>query len=97
MKEHSHMNLKEVLKDWTEIDVAAFHIGVALGIISPLSDRKEIYNFGGKKWIFWTENPLGTALFDTLESLVKANVLEKHDGDDHLYRWNAGFDWENLG
>ena len=95
MKELS--NLNSVLKDWTEIDTAAFHIGVALGIIPPLQDKKEIYNFGGKKWVFWTQNPLGTALFNILETLVSADVLEKHEGDDHLYRWNKDFDWEKLG
>lgn len=97
MKNPSNLNLNAVLKDWTEIDAAAFHIGVDLGIIPPLTDEKEIYNFGGKKWVFWTENPLGTALFNILEILVSADILEKHDEDDHLYRWNADFDWENLG
>lgn len=89
-------SLKSSLKEWTEIDVAAFRAGVALGIIPPLSDEKEIYNFGGKKWVFWTKNPLGTLLFDLLENLVRADILEKHENDDHLYRWNPDFKWDDL-
>ncbi len=89
-------SLRHSLREWTEIDVAAFHAGVALGIIPPLSDEKEIYNFGDKKWIFWTENPLGSLLFDLLENLVKLGILEKHKTDDQLYRWNSGFKWNDL-
>ena len=84
------------MKEWTEIDVAAFQAGVALGIIPPLSGEKEIYNFAGKKWVFWTKNPLGTLLFGLLENLVKLNILEKHKNDDQLYRWNSNFDWDDL-
>ncbi len=96
MKDSLVYILRHSLKDWTEIDAAAFRAGVALGIIPPLSDEKEIYNFGGKKWIFWTENPLGNLLFGLLENLVSLNILEKHKNDDHLYRWNSSFDWDDL-
>ena len=89
-------NLSHTLKEWTEIDISAFHIAVALDILPPLSDEKEIYNFGGKKHIFWTNNPMGNMLFDLLESLVILNVLEKQDTDDELYRWNPDFDLGNL-
>ena len=96
MKDNLENSLRHTLKDWTEIDVTAFHAGVALGIIPPLSDEKEIYNFGGKKWIFWTENPLGTLLFELLENLVSLNILEKHENDDQLFRWNSSFKWDDL-
>ena len=96
MKDLAIHGLRPSLKTWTEIDVAAFHAGVALGIVPPLSDEKNLYGFGDKKWIFWTENPLGSMLFDLLETMVTLNILEKHEGDDHLYRWNATFDWEAL-
>lgn len=89
-------NLRQSLETWTEIDVAAFHAGQALGIIPPVSEEEGKYGFGGKKWIFWTENPLGAMLFDLLETMVQVNILEKHKGDDHFYRWNASFDWEVL-
>ncbi|MCF6221861.1 MAG: hypothetical protein L3J65_12185 [Robiginitomaculum sp.] len=89
-------NLRHTLKEWTEIDVAAFHLGVALGIIPPLSDEKDIYNFGGKKWMFWSENPLGNLLFDLLENLVKLDILEKHKGDNQLFRWNPSYKWDDL-
>ncbi|MEP3890392.1 MAG: hypothetical protein ABJN69_07980 [Hellea sp.] len=88
--------LRQSLETWTEIDVAAFHAGAALGIIPPPSDGESIYSFGDKKWIFWTENPLGNMLFDLLENMVTLNILEKHKGDDHLYRWNTRFEWEAL-
>lgn len=89
-------NLNHVLKEWTEIDVSAFHIAVALGIFPHSSDEKEIYNFGGKKHIFWTNNPLGNLLFDLLENLVALNILEKKDIDDGFYRWNPNFDVDDL-
>ena len=96
MKSNLENSLRHSLKEWTEIDVAAFHIGVALEIIPPLSDEKEIYNFGGKKWMFWTKNPLGNLLFELLENLVSLNILEKHINDDHFFRWNSNFKWEDL-
>jgi len=96
MENNLTYNLRQSLKEWTEIDVAAFHTGVALGVIPPLSDEKEIYNFGGKKWMFWTKNPLGNLLFDLVESLVDLNILERHESDNQLFRWNASFEWDDL-
>lgn len=92
-KMSSH-NLSSALKDWTEIDVSAFYVGVALGIIPPASEEQK-YSFSGYKWMFWTDNPLGNMLFDTLENLVNLKILEKHSNDE-LYRWNPDFDLNNL-
>lgn len=96
MQEDPTPDLSVALKEWTEIDVAAFHAGVALGIIPPNVSGKTDYNFGGQKWVFWTENPIGSMLFDLLAKMTSAGILEQRPDDDQLYRWNAGFDWDHI-
>jgi len=95
-KETLFRTLQDALHDWTEIDAAAIHVGVVLGIIPPLSQESDLYNAQGKKWVFWTDNPMGRLLFGVLEDMAKLNILEKNDEDDHLYRWNSNFAWVNL-
>ena len=51
--ESSLMDLPHCLKEWTEIDLAATYVGVALGIIPPPSEKdKNLYSYHGKKVSF---------------------------------------------
>ena len=35
-------------------------------------------------------------LFELLEKLAMLKILEKHENDKTLYRWNVEYDWESL-
>jgi hypothetical protein len=48
------------------------------------------------KWVFWTENPLGTARWETLHSLARAGVLEYRDEPDDQFRWNSATPLDGL-
>ena len=80
-----HHNLKTALVDWTDIDVAQYHLGICLNMIS--SD----VSFTSVKYIFWTDNTIGNALAQMLDTLTQAQVLEKRDEPDFQYRWNENF------
>ncbi|WP_458245910.1 hypothetical protein [Streptomyces sp. MAI_2237] len=76
------MELKDILADWQDYDVAAFRLGVFLGVFPP--DQQ----FSGVKRMFWTDGyPLGDMLVDFLDRMAQAGVLLKDEEDDR-YRWN---------
>lgn len=75
-------NLKTLLADWQDGDVAAYYLALTIGIFDDPDP------WGGKKHILWTNNPLGNALYDMLVELANADVLE-FDGDLVRYRWRA--------
>ena len=61
--------LRKSLADWTDPDVAMYYVAVALGVAPDPGDD---WNFwGGKKWMFWSNNPMGNGLSETLEMLAK--------------------------
>ena len=82
--------LKLSLAEWTDVDVAAYYVAVALGV-APDPGR-EWDSWGGRKGLFWSANPLGDGLYRVLETLVETGVLEK-DEEELKYRWNKKFDW----
>jgi hypothetical protein len=43
------------------------------------------------KWVYWSENPLGTMLHSTLERLSDLGVLEKREEPDVQYRWCSAY------
>jgi hypothetical protein len=45
----------------------------------------------GQSICFWSNNPVGNLLYETLESLVQVGVLESRDEPDKQYRWNPAF------
>lgn len=96
MTKYNDLNLRQTLKDWTDIDLCAFHIGTALGIIPPPTGDQRPMDFAGKKWVFWPQNPIGTMLFNMLDQLVENNVLETHEQDNQLLRWNVNYSWSEL-
>jgi hypothetical protein len=52
--------------------------------------------FGRAKHVFWSDHPIGNALYRMLDELVGVGVLEKRDEPDTQYRWNPTFQgsWE---
>ncbi|MFC4036692.1 hypothetical protein ACFO3J_35435 [Streptomyces polygonati] len=73
--------LREILADWTDFDVAAYRLGKFIGVLP--ADR----SFLSLKGIFWIEGyPVAKMLDEMLESMVAAEVLLKDD--DLRYRWN---------
>jgi len=77
--------LKDLLVDWTDIDVAAYQLALCLGLMSAN------INLGKAKHVFWSNNPIGNMLYRILEELVQEKILEKRDEPDYQYRWNANF------
>ncbi|WP_262282227.1 hypothetical protein [Micromonospora sp. MA102] len=76
------MALGDDLAEWTDVDCAQYELGRSLGLFSGRS-------FMQVKWVFWSNNPLGQALWDMLQALVKAGVLEYRDEPDHQFRWRT--------
>jgi hypothetical protein len=76
------MTLKSRLKDWTDWDGAAFHLGLELGVFESEDD------WSRTKHIFWTDNRLGKGLHDALVALVAGGVLERRDEPDDQFRWS---------
>jgi hypothetical protein len=74
-------DFREQLADWTDVDAAQHLLAQCLGIF-PL-DASMIE----KKSVYWSDNPLGDALYRILEALVSAGVIEKRDEPDLQYRW----------
>lgn len=77
------MTLREELTEWTEPDVAAERLGRCIG----LWDVERLQT--SLKHVFWSDNPLGTALFRMLDAMVDARVLERDDAD--RVRWSTAY------
>jgi hypothetical protein len=87
------LKLKESLAEWTDLDWAAFQLAACLGLMPPDSDL-----FRTKaKHIFWTNNPVGNALYRMLRELAGVGILE-HDQEEMRYRWSQAFrgSWETA-
>jgi hypothetical protein len=74
--------LRDALADWCDWDIAEYHLAVVLGIIAQDAP------FGRMKGTFWSNNPVGNFLYQTLEGLVSIGVLEYRDEPDNQFRWN---------
>lgn len=69
---------------------------MALAIALGLMTEETNYQVDAK-YVFWSHNPIGNMLHDTLESLVRLGILEtKEINDENCYRWNPLFKgkWE---
>jgi hypothetical protein len=81
--------LKESLRNWTDIDMAEFHLACALGLMD------ESTCFGTRaKHVFWSSNDLGNFLHTMLMNLRTLGILEEDDCS--RVRWNQAFKgtWE---
>ncbi|SCE95058.1 hypothetical protein [Micromonospora chokoriensis] len=56
------MGLADALTEWTDVDGAQYESGRSMGLFT---DR----TFLQAKWVFWSSDPLGQALFDMLHTL----------------------------
>lgn len=79
------MTLAERLREWTNWDIAEYHLGVVLGLFpewpgSWTDDATEPI-----KGLIWKDSPVGDALSTCLSSLYAKGVL-LHD-DEGRYRW----------
>lgn len=85
------MNLRDALLEWTDCDVAAHELALALGLMDEsvefATDAKHVY---------WSANPVGEALHEALEAFAKAGFLEYRDEPDIQFRWRPNFrgSWE---
>lgn len=86
--------LRHSLADWTDVDVAAYYVAIALGVAPDPGSEWDFW--GGKKWMFWSANPLGDVLYRVLEMLSENGVLQK-DEEEMKFRWNPDFSWEKHG
>jgi hypothetical protein len=77
--------LRVALANWTDFDASAHVLAQCLGIMPPQLQMKDV------KWVYWSENPLGTMLHSTLELLSELRALEKREEPDLQYRWNSGY------
>lgn len=72
--------LLAALKDWTDIDVAAYQLGLALGMYPP-----EV-SFLKLKGIFWSNNKCCDMLCRMLKGMRDQGVLEYREEPDYQYR-----------
>lgn len=78
--------LKSALCEWTNWDGAAYRLAIALGVMQPADSFQTTM-----KHVFWSDNPLGSALYHILDTLVSAGVLLRRDEPDIQLRWNDAF------
>ncbi|MEU7613456.1 hypothetical protein [Micromonospora sp. NPDC049204] len=76
------MGLADALADWTDVDGAQYALGRAVGLFVD-------HTFLQVKWVFWSDSPVGAALYDMLHALVRAGVLDHRDEPDHQFRWKT--------
>jgi hypothetical protein len=73
--------LRTVLADWTDFDGSAHALARCLGVMPPHLQLKDA------KWVYWSENSLGTMLHSTLERLVELGVREQREESGLQYHW----------
>ena len=79
--------LRLMLSEWTDADIAEYHIAVALGLF----DVGTKVTFAGKyKWLFETRNRCSDMISSMLKGLTDMGVLE-HDEEGMTYRWNPEY------
>jgi hypothetical protein len=76
---------REVLREWTDSDVAMFALGRALGFF-PVEGGFDA--FQEEKHVFWSNNDLGNALGKMLDALVDEGLMERRDNPE--FRWKDG-------
>lgn len=75
------VDVPEILRDWIDSDVAQFTVGKALGLFPGATAMADV------KSVFWSDNPLGNALYATLANLAAAGVIEHRQEPDDQFRW----------
>ncbi|MFF0153566.1 hypothetical protein [Micromonospora sp. NPDC005203] len=83
------MSLADALAQWTDVDGAQYEVGRTMGLFTGRT-------FPQVKWVFWSDNPVGAALYDMLHALVRAGVLDHRDEPDHQFRWKTAAPLDGL-
>lgn len=80
------LNLKTLLADWTDPDIARYYVACCLGI----AEYDDVgIAFSGMKYVWWTQNPVSSMLDELLSTLVREKFVEF--GEDEIqYRWISG-------
>jgi len=81
--------LKNDLREWEDVDIAAFYLACNLGLMKK-------GDFPVKaKFVFHSANKIGDALYKMLHDLEGLGILERHP-TEHQFRWNFQFEgpWE---
>ncbi len=81
-------------EDYEDFDVVSWQIAVDLGIIDP-----EQYNLAVDcKHVFWSNHPVGGAIYQFIENLVQQGLLEENPEEPSQFRWNRNYrgSWEKL-
>jgi len=78
-----NLSLRERLADWTDLDVAQYHLGLVLGVLPErLENESDGDHFRRLKGVFWAANPLGDILWEQLCMLTKHGMLEQQPEED---------------
>lgn len=85
------IRLRTRLKEWTDYDVAIYHVVVVLGVIEEEQDKGEFYSFRKYKWLSNSNNVYGNMAWDIIHMLVKTEVLLR-DEDEMTIKWNEDFE-----
>lgn len=88
-------SLSTRLAEWTDWDVAMWHVAVLIGLWDdcgnpPGQGHKEdgpTDNWNGHKGTIWSSNATSRTLGDVLAVLVRAGILECNE--ERQYRWRA--------
>ncbi len=78
------MQLRDQFSEWTDLDSAEYLLAVHLGIVGPDT------SFNAVKWMFWSDNRFGNALYDILKHLELLGAIE-FDEEKDGFRWNPSF------
>jgi hypothetical protein len=78
-------SFRTALADWQDPDIAMFYLAVALGLI----DDSEPW--GGRKDLFWTNNPVGNLLHAQLRQFTDLGALD-FDEAEGRFRWNPNYE-----
>lgn len=82
--------LKERLTDWQDFDVAAYELGVVLGLFSEFGAEPGKDPWNGFKWILWSNNPIGYRLYEIIHQMTAVGMLL--EDEEGRRKWNPSFD-----
>jgi lactoylglutathione lyase len=81
----SGTTLAAILADWTDVDFAAHALARSLGLMPDQSAMSDA------KWVYWSNNPVGSELIVLLDRLTALGFLEKREEPDIQYRLRPEF------
>jgi hypothetical protein len=85
--------LKERFEMQRDFDVAMYELGAMLGFWPDVEwqDHESWLQYNERKWIFWTDNPVGNHLLKMLDELVEMGALIKRGKDEMWFKANEVF------